>query len=156
LEGDVIAVRGDWENSSHSPKDKEEVQTKAPQLAASLLLVSDNELRPVWQVVKYEYASYAFTMSASVQSAVTEQDRQTKVKYAEKGLENGRKMLDLVQAAKANYGKVQKYTDVIDFIYGDGDDEESRVRYLMAICLCRLADVQYNSKFKMEAQQVIN
>jgi hypothetical protein len=144
-------IRGAWENSDRSPEDRRNVQEEAPKAASSLLLLKNHDLKPAWQIIKYEYAQEAFGMSASVWSDVNETGRLTKKGYAEQCLDAGQKALDIMAEAQARYGHDKDFTEAWDFALQD--NEQDRVRYFMAICSCRLADLEKNKNFRVQAQQ---
>src|SRR6266446_5792523 len=86
LEDEVMKVEGAWEGMDSSPAYRQTVFQTAPKLADQLLAINDNDLRPAYKVLKYEYALYAHTMSASVQPAKTTSEKEAKLQYASKGL----------------------------------------------------------------------
>jgi hypothetical protein len=143
-------VRGAWENSDRSPEDRRKVVEDAPKAAQSLLLLSNDDLKPAWQIVKYEYAQQAFGMSASVWPDTSEMAKSTKRGYAEQCLKAGQKALDIMADAQAKYGHDKELTGAWDF--AREEDEQDRVRYFMAICLCRLADVEKSKELQVQAQ----
>jgi hypothetical protein len=147
-------IRGAWENSDRSPEDHRKVVENAPKAANSLLLLNDHDLKPAWQIVKYEYAQEAFGMSASVWPNTNKTSRLTKKGYGEECLKAGQKALDIMGEAQAKYGQDKEFTEAWDFALEE--DEQDRVRYFMAICCCRLADVEKNTKLRAQAQQWID
>jgi hypothetical protein len=148
------SIRAAWENMDQSPADRQRVIDEAPKAAESLLLLSDSTLNPAWRIVKYEYAQQAFGMGSSAQPNGTEQDRLLKAKYADKCLKAGGMAVDIINEAKTQYGRDEKYTRAIDFV--SKNSEEDRLRYFMAICLCRLADAKKDPKPQIEAQEMVN
>ncbi|MFZ0819647.1 MAG: hypothetical protein WAM91_06230 [Candidatus Acidiferrales bacterium] len=154
LEDEVMILKGAWENTDQSPADKTKVIEEAPKLARALLSIDDENLRPSWQLIKYEYALYAFTMAASVYPSATNEDKQEKQEFANQGLAAGAKTLELIAKIKQLYTSDEKYMIAIHLIQ-KGETEE-RANYLNAICLCRLAQLRSDSELAAKAQESLD
>ncbi|HEY6250886.1 MAG TPA: hypothetical protein VI685_13075 [Candidatus Angelobacter sp.] len=148
-------IRAAWENMAYSPADRAKILDTAPKAGESLLLIGDTNLRPVWKIVKYESAEEAFGMSASAEPAGTDQEKSAKKEFADKCLKSGRNVLAIVDEARGKYGSDENSTKAVDFVLKG--QEEARTKYFMAICYCRLADIQNNNvNLQAEAQKLLN
>ncbi len=153
LEDEVMILRGAWENMDNSRTDRERVAEHGPKLGESLLLLRNEDLRLAWQVVKYEYALYAFTMAASAFPGSTDSDKQAKLRTAKKGLAAGNHGLKLISKIRNCYPNTDECREALGFILREEDEE--RLKYLSAICLCREAELE-DASLKSEAQKLID
>jgi hypothetical protein len=148
LEDQVMILRGSWENADNSAADKRKVSEEGPKLGKQFLAINDVDLGPQYRVLKYEYAMYAFTMSASADSR-----RDSKLAYASKALNLAGKAGSEVNDIRQKYTTSNDYMIAMKFV--SEDETEDRLNYLSAICLCRKAEILNDSALKQQASQAI-
>lgn len=149
----IVPVVGAWEGSDENPAYRETVSREAPKLAVAMLSIPDADLRPEWQILKYEYGLYAAAMASSVQPRISKQDQQIKRSFALKGLAASEQALNIISTAEIRYLADSKFKKAEKFIRSDEDKE--RVRYMRAVCFCLLARTG-EPKFRGEAQHEID
>lgn len=148
LQDEAMILKGSFTNIDESPADRKKTTEEGPKLVERLLLISDDQLRPAYELVKYEYAMYVTTMVA-----VTEPDKEAKLRYVSEALDLGRKTEDLVADVKRNYVKNKDYERAMRFVVNDSVDD--RVHYLTATCFCQQAGVSGNADLKRQVSNRI-
>ncbi|HXQ33327.1 MAG TPA: hypothetical protein VN843_04830 [Anaerolineales bacterium] len=137
LKDEANFLLSSFTNIDESPADWKKTTEEGPKLVELLLLINDDQLRPAYRLVKYECAMYVTTMVA-----VTEPNKEPKLRYASEALDLGRKTEELVADVKRNYVKNKEYERAMGFVVNDSVDD--RVHYLTATCLCQQAGVSGN------------
>ena len=148
LQDEIMILKGAFANIDESPADRQKTLEEGPKLVDRLLLINDDQLRPAYRILKYEYAMYGATMVAVAQT-----DTEAKIRYVSIALDLGRRTEELVADVKRNSVKDKDYVRAVRFI--DNDSVEDRVHYLTATCLCQKASVFTSVDLKRQAEERI-
>lgn len=146
LEDEIMELKGSYSNIDESPADRQRTVEEGPRLVERLLLINDDQLRPAYRVLKYEYAMYGATMVAVAQT-----NNDAKLQYVSTALGLGRRTEELVAEVKRNFTKNDDYVKAVTFI--GRDSVEDRVNYLTAVCFCQKASLAKTIDFKIQAEE---
>jgi hypothetical protein len=151
LEDRIMVIRGSWEAARTSEADLQTVREEAPKLAAEMAAVSDYGLRPAWQILKYEYTIYAYTMAAATLSGTGVVEKKVKLDYISRGLEAGAKAAELTSSVKASPISSPELQSAVAYVIHE--EVEERINYLAAICLCKKAETLGDPDLKRQAKE---
>jgi hypothetical protein len=136
LQDRVIRTVAAWEASDHNPGDLETVKREAPKLTNAMLSIPDIDLRPEWQIVKYEYGLYAAVMAGAMEEAKSQGGQRKEPAFAVRGLAASDHALKLIAEAQSTYTVDRRFERAATFVR-DSDDQE-RTLYLRVVCYCQL------------------
>lgn len=114
------------------------VNEQAPKLGEKMLLISDSNLDRSRQILKYEYALYAYMMASSTDSSVS-----YKIQFATKALESSVKAKALLEDGKQLSATNKDANITTDWMIDD--DEDARIDYLTAMAMCIKGMAQHDN-----------